>query len=849
LAAATEEERRALLAGAAGLSGRLVGQAGPEVVAQAGDAAFGALHGLYWLTANLADRGPLVLAVDDAHWADPPSLRFLGYLSRRLEGLPVLLIAAGRASDPEGEDLWRELASDPAAQILRPRALSEAAAARVLRDRLGAEVDAQFSAACHQATGGNPLFLRELVAALDEAEVAPTSEAAETVTAVGPPAVGRFVLHRLERLGPAATELARSVAVLGGAADVGLAARAAGLEPDEARPVADLLVQAEVFAPAQELGFAHPIVQAAIYEQLLPGDRAARHLAAARLLDESGAPAERAATQLLQCRPTGDGRWVATLRAAASSAAQRGAPAAAVAYLRRALDEPPADEERAELLCDLGRWEHALLDYERAEARLLEALDAPGGAAAHARAAIWLSRSAIISGRAEAAARALDAILDQLGRTDGELALELEAEAVTLTRLELSLRPLMAERLEALRRRAAGSPRFEPIAEVHAAAESFAQGAPAGEAAAAIASALRSGPPQDPYVFGMAIDMLLRTERYDSAAPLIDMGLDGARAFGLRPSLAALHTQRAILALGRGALPDAHLDVQLALELAPDWHFVLRQSIAVAMEVALERGELDVAHELARRSPERLERERLFVDRYLASRGRVRIETGDVRAGLADLLRCGELLEAYGTPDLTRWRPHAVDALIQLGQQRRAEELARAEIASARSFGAPRALARALRAGGRAIGGDEGLNLLEEAVAVAESSPARLEAAHALADLGGELIRRRRRREGRDALRLALELARACGAAALEERTRGELRSGGGRPPRLELSGVDALTPAERRVCELAAGERTNREIAQQLFVTEKTVELHLTNAYRKLGIRSRFQLASVLSA
>jgi DNA-binding NarL/FixJ family response regulator len=132
-------------------------------------------------------------------------------------------------------------------------------------------------------------------------------------------------------------------------------------------------------------------------------------------------------------------------------------------------------------------------------------------------------------------------------------------------------------------------------------------------------------------------------------------------------------------------------------------------------------------------------------------------------------------------------------------------------------------------------------------VAVAEASPARLEAAYALADLGGALIQRRRRREGRDALRLALELAHECGAAALAERARGELRSGGGRPPRLELTGVGALTPAERRVCELAASDRTNREIAQQLFVTEKTVELHLTNAYRKLGIRSRFQLAAVL--
>ena len=106
---ASEEERQKLLAGAAGLSARLVGQEGPEVVAQDGDAAFGALHGLYWLTVNLADRGPLVLVVDDAHWADPPSLRFLGYLSRRLDGLPVLLLAAARVPDPESSRATRRL--------------------------------------------------------------------------------------------------------------------------------------------------------------------------------------------------------------------------------------------------------------------------------------------------------------------------------------------------------------------------------------------------------------------------------------------------------------------------------------------------------------------------------------------------------------------------------------------------------------------------------------------------------------------------------------------------------------------------------------------------------------------
>ena len=622
----------------------------------------------------------------------------------------------------------------------------------------------------------------------------------------------------------------------------------AGLERGEARRVADLLVRAEVFAPETDLGFAHPIVEAAIYEELLPGDRAARHLAAAQLLEETGAPVERVATHLLQSRPTGDARSVAILRAAASNAAERGAPAASVAYLRRALEEPPADIERGPVLCDLGRLE-ITQDEAAGQAHLLEVLETPGDPAVHAQAAIWLSRAALTWGRPDWAATTLQAIDDQLGAADTERALELEAEALTLTRLELSLRHLVEDRLARFERRAAGHPRYEPIARIHAASERMLRGEPAVEVADEIEAALAAGPPADPYAFGMAIEMLVRTERDDAAGRWLDLAIDAARAYGLGLRLASLHAQRALLELGRGAVGEAEVDIQTALRLAGERHFMLPRIVGLAIHVALERGEIETAVGLAERYGDTLARERVLVDEYLVSRGRLRIARGDVRDGLADLLRCGELLDSYGIVRSTDWRSDAARALAELGDGERAERLAREGMAAARAFGAPRALARSLRAAGRVIGGDEGLELLEEAVSVVEPSPARLEAAYALADLGAELVERRRRREGREALRLALEMAQKCGATALAERVRGDLGAGGGRPPRLELTGVEALTPAERKVCDLAAGELTNRQIAQTLFVTEKTVELHLTSAYRKLGIRSRFQLASIMPA
>ena len=156
-------------------------------------------------------------------------------------------------------------------------------------------------------------------------------------------------------------------------------------------------------------------------------------------------------------------------------------------------------------------------------------------------------------------------------------------------------------------------------------------------------------------------------------------------------------------------------------------------------------------------------------------------------------------------------------------------------------------LGMSLRAAAAAIGGDERLPLLEEAVSVLEPSAARLELAHALADLGAELTRVRRRREGREAQRRAMTLAGQCGAIPLAERARAELQSGPGRRARVELTGPHALTAAEWRVCRQAAEGRTNREVAEALFVTEKTIERHLSSAYHKLGIRSRFQLAQAI--
>jgi DNA-binding CsgD family transcriptional regulator len=233
----------------------------------------------------------------------------------------------------------------------------------------------------------------------------------------------------------------------------------------------------------------------------------------------------------------------------------------------------------------------------------------------------------------------------------------------------------------------------------------------------------------------------------------------------------------------------------------------------------------------------------------LYSRGVLRLAQARPREALADLLACGERQDRWGArnPAVLPWCSAAALAHAALGDEALARQLADAELSAARAFGEPRAIGMSLRAAGLVHGGRSGIALLEEAVAVLGGADARLELARALVDLGAMRRRSGQRMAARDPLRRGLDLAQRTGAVALMERARTELLATGARPRRLVLTGVDALTPSERRLAEMAADGLTNRQIAQALFVTMKTVEAHLRSIYRKLDIDSRRELASAL--
>jgi DNA-binding CsgD family transcriptional regulator len=492
------------------------------------------------------------------------------------------------------------------------------------------------------------------------------------------------------------------------------------------------------------------------------------------------------------------------------------------------------------------------MQFEAAEEHLRACLASGGTLETRAEAASTLARCAIVSGgrSAEVAVDALGSLAPELAAQDPEHSLVLSAELVAVATAVPRLRPGLAGYLQQFRDRARGYPAFEAVARIHAAEEELFRGGSAEAAADEVHAALAAGlPPAVASDAGFIAVMTLRlAERYDAALWLLDLALEGARREGQLARQGIIHGQRAAIALAQGSLRDAQVEAETGLRLVQPPHFVVLQLAAVAIVVHVERGEFADADELARRG-DALEpfEDRTFGADFLVARARLRIAQDQVREGVADLLRCGQGLDALALLWFSDWKCFAAPAFASLGELETAGKLAREQLEIARRVGSPGALGMSLRAAALALGGEERLPLLEEAASVLESSRSRLELAHTLADLGSELSRVGRRREGRDFQRRATGLADE-GALALAERAQDELQAGPGRRARTELTGRGALTAAESRVSREAVEGRSNREIAQALFVTEKTVERHLSSAYQKLGIRSRFQLADAIA-
>jgi DNA-binding CsgD family transcriptional regulator len=850
LATAEGDERDALLAGAARLAEPVLE---PRAQVEQGGA-HSVLHGLYWLAANLSAHAPLALVVDDLHWADVPSLEWLGYLARRLDGMPVVVLSASRSTQDDRARLIEALVAGGGG-LLAPRPLSPEAVGTLVEELTGGEPDPRFVAACLEATGGNPFLLRELLRAAAQEGIATSESGAEKVAALAPDTVARAVLVRLAALSPAAVELARAAAVLGQDAPLEAAAELAGLAPEDAAEAADALAASYVLGPERQLNFIHPIVRSAIEEEMPPSRRRDAHARAARILAARGADPERRAVHLLVADPAGSGEVVATLRDAARRAGERGASRNAVTYLSRALEEPPEPDLRPQVLEELGVAAASAAD-PRADRWLREAYEVAAGPAARGRVALALGRALLVVGRLEDAFAAIDEAEGDVGEGERMIAARLEAELIVAARLDHRLRPRVRERLDRLERLSGDDPDARLLIVSHRAYEAALAGETAERPVGLAREALAEGRlltmlgAEDSNLY-LAPNALCLCERLDESLEVFDAIVADAREQGTALGFTIASCFRSQVHYRRGDVRRGEADARAAVEVAAEegWGLGIPAARAFVVYSMVDRGALDEARQVLDEAGLGDEIPDLVMfDPLLDARGRVRIAAGELEAGVADMLQCGERQERWGAhnPSVIPWRSMAAEAMIGLGRLDEARALADEEVELARRAGLPRALGMALRVAGLVR---QEVGLLEQAVAALGDGTCPLESARARISLGAMLRRARRRADARDQLRRGLDEADRAGGTALAALAREELLAAGARPRRTRLSGRDALTASELRVASLAAEGRTNREIAQSLFVTVKTVETHLGNAYRKLGVGARAELPEALGA
>ncbi len=836
--------------------GREVGDAARAVledpVTDAGgpavDTGFAALHGLFWAVVDLAAERPLLLAVDDLQWADRPSLRFLAYLARRVEELPIVVLATVRTGEAGVDEDLLGAIREPPAVLVTPGPLSLEAVAALLQERLEAAPEPPFVAACHTATGGNPLLVRELAAALQADGVRPLADRAAQVRAVGPRAVSRTVGARLQRLPPDARATARAVAVLGDGCAVADAAAFAGL--DEARVAAATapLAQAQILRAEPPLAFVHPLVADAVLLSLAPGERELQHARAAELLHAAGAPAEQVAGHLLRAPRRGEAWVVDVLRVAARSAMRRGVTETGAAFLRRALEEPPRADERAAMLLETGMAE-ALHSGPGAVEHLRGALATLTEPTQRAMAAAVLGRMLLFTGDSAGGDAVARRVAAELGPEHADLRDQLIAFA-HMTAWFDDRAPQAIEQTAHLRASlpAAGAgPGPLMLASVTAFSWSNLPGHHR-ECAALAHAALRDGQlfAADGGLMNVPAAVTLAYAEDDAGLDYLQAWLGDAHERGSLYAVAGIRLWLAAVQLWRGELQDAEATARTATEVLQVWGFDHGPDYAGAFLVGalVEQGDLAGARAVLQSTAAHdafSEGARLWHQSHLAL---LVAERRD-----AEALEVAELLATKfahnRNPAAAPWRLDRAVLRHRAGDEDGAREDLAEQLRLAHVWGTPGAIGTALRVRGELFGAAEDLT---DAVGLLERSSMRMQHARALLAHGRRLRLDRRPTEAREPLREALALATRCGSPALAAEARTELGAAGARPRTAALQGPEALTPSERRVAALAADGQTNREIAQALFVTPKTVEVHLSAAYRKLGIASRRGLVGALA-
>ncbi|MFI6132882.1 AAA family ATPase [Micromonospora sp. NPDC051141] len=840
--------------GAAALA-RPVFAASPETYhLQRPDNLFALMHGLYWLAANLAATTALLLVIDDAHWLDEPSRRWLEFLVRRITGLPIGVVLSVRDNESGATDVQAIVAAagcDPVSVLLTP--LSADGSRRLVRSTYGDDTHAEFAAACHRATGGNPQLLTALLQDLRARGIPPTQAAAREIGTVSPVSIAGSVRRRLAAAGPHAPSVALAVVVLGGRADLPLVATVTDLHPRVVRAVVDRLVQAAVLQDGSPLTFTQPILRTAVGQGASTGERSRCHERAADLLHAEGAPVDQVAAHLLHADqlPT----WgVGVLRQASEVAAVRGAPELAARYLYRLLPVAMDSVDRTQLLLDLGGLE-LMLDPTTAIDRLSTVLRTAQDTRHRGRAARLLIHALMIGRQPGDALTVLEEVVGQVREKDEEFAALLEVDMVAIAMVDGRTVPWARHRLDRFARVGATHPStrstMAALAAVAAAWSCDGREDTVRLARQALAGGLSQRDDGD-LIRLFSVGALVQAEEFALAERYCEQAIGVARSRGWVMFYAtALHV-RATVYHRRGALAEAAADMREVFDLTEpaQWGRMLSRPLTTWLEVLLDQDEIGEASDLLHRHALAGELPATWPSNpLLVVRARWHLAQRSTEAALEDLRECERRLRSWRhtNPAVCPWRSYTALAVAATGAGVEARRLAIEEVELARRWGGAGAVGLALRVLGTVTEGEAGLPALREAVTVLTPAQCRLGLVEARLALGRRLREVGRRAEARGSLREAVTLAVRCGAPALVRSAQTELLAAGGRPRSVPDSHEQLLTPGERRIASMAAAGATNREIAEAHFVTLRTVEIHLTRVYRKLGVTGRSQLRDAL--
>jgi len=790
------------------------------------------------LLSLVAERDAVLVVIDDMQWLDAASAEALLFAARRLRGERLALLLAGR--------LGTQLDAGSLDRITLGGLGIDSA--RALLAAAYGEVAGPVAARLTATTGGNPLALLEVPRVLTAAQLAGREAINEPLRAG--PALERALLGRLQGLPASARQ-----AVLVAAASAG----------ERLQPVIDALREYELTTSAldsveragvltivgERFSFRHPLLRSAVYHGAAPSDRRAAHAALARV-----SHGEARAWHLAEATVGEDETVARELERAGTNACRRGAPVAAAAALERAARLTPNVAQRACRLTEAARAGYAAGRPDGAMALLDEALGSTEDPLQRADVQHLRGRILVLRGHADVAYRLLADEAERVSAIDPARAATMLAEACLDCIGSANIRQALATAERACRVAEHADPGAQAFARSMLASSLILSGH--GRRARAIL--------EDSLPALHAIDPLTEAgelvtnaghcfawlERYDVAADLLDRVIDLARRASAPAALPWPLAIRAELDLRRGHWTAAAARGDEALSLAEefDQHPVIGFVLECRARLDAATGDESSCRRHGARALRLVEEHRTEPGRVYvhATLGLLELGLGNARAAVGLFETVGRLAAQHGLrePNVVQWQADHVEACLRAGRNSEAETALAAFVLAAEETGGRWARGTSARCRGMLAASGDAKAAFAESIAQLSGLPAPFELARTHLCLGERLRRDGRRTEAREALRRAMDDFEALGAAPWLRRAKEELRATGETPRRRDPSIRDRLTPHELRVAMVVASGATNREAAAALFLSPKTIEFHLAHIFRKLGVRTRTELAVV---